>query len=83
MNQNYHKRLGGYLSEPKLGLRKASSEHSYITAAKAKYLNNSKHINYRYNPNFHNNLNYQPAPDCPHCPPDSERSRYGYASPNL
>lgn len=40
MNQGYNKRLNHYLSEPKSGLRRASSEHSFIAAAKAKYLNN-------------------------------------------
>jgi hypothetical protein len=83
MNKNYHKRLGSYLSEPKLGLRKASSEHSYITAAKAKYLNNSKHINYRYNPNFHNDLTNPPPPTCSQCMNRYDANSYGCGNCNF
>ena len=83
MNQNYHKRLGSYLSEPKLGLRKASSEHSYITAAKAKYLNNSKHINNRYNPNFHNIPNPPSSPTCPQCANGYDVTPYACTHTNL
>lgn len=40
MNYNYHKRLyTNFLSEPKNGLQRHQSHHSYINAANAKYLN--------------------------------------------